>query len=327
MFNIYTSGVTTTQLSELLNKATSILKLKAISTPRLDAEVLLAHCLGMDRAGLYARSHMEPEAATLEKYLSLVERRGHGEPVAYLTGVREFMGLEFNVTPAVLIPRPETELLVETALGIIENATRGRFPVSHIPTGISQPVIVDVGTGSGAIAVSLASRLPGAKIYAVDISPEALAVARINAERHGVTDRMDLFCGDLLAPLPGKLTGGVDLIAANLPYIPSGDMDGLMPDVARFEPHTALDGGEDGLQFYRRLIPLAENFLRPGGALLMEIAPGQAVKLANMVRQGDGSLCRTCLKCDTEPSPCRTWQTEIYYDFAGRERLVVALLI
>ncbi len=299
-------GVTTTRLSELLNKTASILKQKGSSSPRLDAEVLLAHCLGTDRAGLYARSHIEPDAATLEKYLSLVVRRGHGEPVAYLTGVREFMGLDFNVTPAVLIPRPETELLVETALGIIENTIRGRFPVSHISTGIPQPVIVDVGTGSGAIAVSLASRLPGAKIYAVDISPEALAVARINAERHGVTDRMDLFCGDLLVPLPGKLTGGVDLITANLPYIPSGDMDGLMPDVARFEPHTALDGGEDGLQFYRRLIPLAENFVRPGGALLMETAPDQADILARL--------------------PGDSWETDILRDLAGRERLVVAVL-
>jgi release factor glutamine methyltransferase len=287
--------VTITQLNEVLNKAALILKQRGTETPRLDAEVLLAHCLGTGRAGIYARSHLEPETAILDKYLSLVERRGGGEPVAYLTGIKEFMGLEFNVTPAVLIPRPETELLVETALGIIKKA------------GAARPLLVDVGTGSGAIAVSIAAAFTGSRVMAVEISPEALEVARDNAAKHGVADRVEFFCGDLLAPLPEHVAGKVDALAANLPYIPTGHMGGLMPDVAEFEPGLALDGGEDGLRYYRRLIPMAEIALRPGGALLMETFPGQAEVLARL------------------PGEC--WKTEILRDLAGRERLVVALFL
>lgn len=283
-----------TKLNELLNKAASILKQQGADTPRLDAEVLLAYCLGTNRAGLYARSHTEPGDDALGKYLSLVERRGNGEPVAYLTGVKEFMGLDFLVTPAVLIPRPETELLVETALEVVKQKN------------IARPVLADVGTGSGAIAVSLAAALPGAVVFAVDISPEALEVARRNAEKHGVADRVVFARGDLLNPLPGTAAGGVDVLAANLPYIPSGEMGGLMPGVARFEPWTALDGGEDGLSFYRRLVPMAEKFLRPGGTLLMETAPGQAELLARW--------------------PGEYWTTQILKDYAGRARLVAAVL-
>ncbi len=321
-----------TQLNEILNKAALMLKQEGIDSPRLDAEVLLSHCLGVERVALYVNSHRDLDACSIQRYFSLVERRGRGEPVAYITGVKEFMGLDFTVTPDVLIPRPETELLVEAALSDI----KGRFSVSHLHKRDREPSpcrIVDVGTGSGAIAVSLASYLPGAKIYAVDISPEALAVARINAERHDVTDRIVLLCGDLLTPLPGEIIGGVDLIAANLPYVPSGEMPGLMPDVGLYEPHKALDGGFDGLDFYLRLIPMAESFLRPGGALLMEIAPGQAEKLSQTLRQrgqvgqGDGSLSYLRQARHRESFPCRryrTWQTEILHDLAGRERLVVA---
>ncbi|GBF35654.1 hypothetical protein DCCM_4783 [Desulfocucumis palustris] len=316
-----------------------MLKEKGMDSPRLDAEVLLAHCLGMERVGLYVNSYkdLNPEAG--QRYFSLVERRGRGEPVAYITGVKEFMGLDFTVTPDVLIPRPETELLVEAALAAI--ATRGRFSVSHFsgsrgelfPSRTSfancdrEPSpcrIVDVGTGSGAIAVSLAGRLPGAKVYALDISLEALSVARVNAQRHGVADRIVFLCGDLLGPLPGEIRGAVDLIAANLPYVPSGEIPGLMPDVGLYEPHTALDGGHDGLDFYRRLIPMAESFLRPGGTLLMEIAPGQGEKLTQTVLPGDGSACGNGGKGPWELSPCRTRQAGILLDLAGRERLVAA---
>lgn len=316
-----------------------MLKEKGMDSSRLDAEVLLAHCLGMERVGLYVNSYRDLDPDAGQWYFSLVERRGRGEPVAYITGVKEFMGLDFTVTPDVLIPRPETELLVEAALAAV--AAGGRFSVSHFSGSRGELFpfhtsftncrkepspcrIVDVGTGSGAIAVSLAGRLPGAIIYALDISPEALSVARVNAQRHGVADRIVFLCGDLLGPLPGEIRGAVDLIAANLPYVPSGEIPGLMPDVGLYEPHTALDGGHDGLDFYRRLIPMAESFLRPGGTLLMEIAPGQGERLTQTVLPGDGSACGNGGKGSGEPQPCRTRQTGILFDLAGRERLVAA---
>ncbi len=225
-------------------------------TPDLDAGVLLSHVTGLDRAGLYReweRALTEEEEAL---YLDCTGRRIAGEPVAYITGSKEFMGLDFAVDPSVLIPRPETELLVEAALE--------RLPPS--------PVIIDVGTGSGAIAVSLAFFRPGAVVYATDCSPQALAKARYNAARHGVGDRIHFYEGDLLEPLNGCVPAGqVDLVAANLPYIAASDIPMLPKGVGLFEPLEALNGGPCGLKHYRRLIPEVGVFLKPGGFLLMEI--------------------------------------------------------
>ena len=259
----------------------------------LEAEVLLAHYLGVDRVALYREPDRLLTADQVARYLDLVERRGRGEPVAYLTGHKEFMGLDLTVGPCVLVPRPETELLVETALQLLTPAP-------------AAPLAVDVGTGSGAIAVSLAADHPAVRVLATDVDAAALAVARRNANANAVAERISFFQGDLLAPLttPAYLEQ-VDLIAANLPYVPTGELEGLARDVREYEPLLALDGGPDGLDLYRRLVPAARRLLRPGGTLLMEIGPGQ----------GDACL-------DLVPPPA--WESRLLHDLASRERLVVA---
>ncbi len=268
---------------------------QGIKTPYLDSQVLLAHCLGMDIVGLYREGERQLSPQESDEFCKLVQRRGKSEPVAYLTGRKEFMGLDFEVCRDVLIPRPETELLVEKALELYSNYWPGK------------PVIyADVGTGCGNIAVSLAKELPFSKIYAVDISPCALKIAEKNAGFHGVGGKIVFSRGDLLAPLDGLgLEGKVGLITANLPYIKSAEIDSLMPDVGLFEPREALDGGPDGLDLYRRLIPQSLCYLTKPGFLLLEIGPEQEKEIASFL--GISGLKYECL-CD----------------LAGRDRLVVA---
>lgn len=231
---------------------------------RLDAELLLAHTLGWSRARVLAEGRSELDVAQQARFAALIERRAALEPVAYLVGQREFYGLVFEVTPAVLVPRPETELLVERAL---EQARR-------LPP---EAEIADIGAGSGAIAVALAVHLPQARISAVDLSPEALVVAARNAARHGVADRVRLLQGDLLVPLEGP----VDLLVSNPPYTVLSEID---EGVRRHEPHLALDGGPDGLDLYRRLLAAAPPLLRPAGALLLEIGATQAEAVVALAR-------------------------------------------
>jgi len=253
-------------------------------TPDLDAEILLAHNLGQTRAWLYAHPEFDltPEAASA--YVALIQRRAVGEPVAYITGRKEFFGLEFIVTPAVLVPRPETELLVEICLGRLSQRAAGC-------------TIVDVGTGSGVLAVTLAVHLPQAHLIAVDVSAAALAVARRNAVRHGVSDRIAFVVADLIEPF------GVaaDVIAANLPYLRRDEMpddrpsrDGeARPDKNHtrschplaWEPRGALDGGTDGLHWIRRLLQSAGGRLRRGGMLVVEMGAGQGPALLSLARQ------------------------------------------
>lgn len=238
--------------------------------PRLEAEVLLADVLDASRAVLIAHHECSLTPTQRARYQALVRRRAVDYPLPYLTGRLEFYGLEFEVTPEVLIPRPETETLVELALA--------RQPASA----------VDVGTGSGCIAVSLAVHLPEATIYATEISPAALAVARRNAQRHGVAERVRLLAGDLLSPCPGP----VDLIVSNPPYVSTGEWASLPASVREYEPSLALDGGPDGLDVVRRLLAQAPAALagplptegRPGGALLIEIGAGQGEAAANLAR-------------------------------------------
>ncbi len=261
-----------------------------IDTAALDAEVCILHATGMARAALYQEWDRPLREQELTQYNIFTSRRLSGEPVAYITGHKEFMSLDFCVNKSVLIPRPETELLVEEALEIMPPF----------------PFLVDVGTGSGAIAVSLAHYNREAGVYAIDCSTAALEVARHNSIRHGVSDRVTLQPGDLLQPLVGSVpAGGVDLIAANLPYIAEGDLPGLPGEVRMFEPHLALAGGRDGLVHYRRLIPQAVACLREGGYLLMEIGFNQ------------GSPARGLF----DP---RFWAVQIKPDLAGLDRLVVA---
>lgn len=240
-------------------------------SPHLDAEVLLRHTLGRTRASLYAHLDTPLTASQWQDYQALLARRVTGEPVAYMTGYREFMGLAFAVTPHVLIPRPDTEVLVEQAAALL-----------RVIAG-SVPLAADVGTGSGAIAVSLAGLCPAARIYALDVSPAALAVARGNAARllGDHAPHIEFHTGSLLDSLPEP----VGVIAANLPYIPTGDMATLPPTVKEFEPHLALDGGSDGLDIYRRLLAQSPVALCPGGAILMECDPAQVPALQDAARQ------------------------------------------
>ncbi len=279
-------------LAGLLARATERLRQSGAGSPRLDAEVLLAHVLGRDRVFLYRESHRVPDTAAARRYRELVERRAAGEPVAYLTGHKEFMGLDFIVGPHVLIPRPETELLVERALAVL-----AAWPGCR-------RIAVDVGTGSGAVAVSLARLSPGTQVYATDTASGALAVARRNAARHGV--RVRFYQGDLLQPLQGVLpTGSAAVVTANLPYVPSAAIHRLPRDVRCYEPLQALDGGPDGLAHYRRLVPQAEELLAPGGYLFMEIAPDLR----------DAALALV-------PPP--RWRARILNDLSSRPRLVEA---
>ena len=233
----------------------------------LEADVLVRHVLGLERVDLLARAETPVAPAQSAALEGLLARRLRREPLAYVLGRREFHGLDFRVTSAVMVPRPETETLVEEALAW----AGGR------PTPIT---VADVGTGSGCIVVTLAVGLPNVRFLATDASPAALAVAEGNARRHGVAERVRLLSGHLLQPLPCP----VDLIVANLPYIPRGRLDTLQPEVRDYEPREALDGGPDGTDLLRPLLHEAGAYLRPGGALMLEIDDEQGSTLAEEAR-------------------------------------------
>ena len=254
----------------------------------LDAEVLARKVLGCDRAGFLVSLRDEEPRDFADAYRALVDRRCRREPVAYILREREFWGRPFEVTPDVLIPRPETELIVEEALEL--------FPAGHAPR-----VIVDVGTGSGCLAVSLALEFPDARVIATDISEAALAVARRNAAANGAGDRIEFRAGDLLEPV--KETA--DLIVSNPPYVASGDAPGLVPEVREHEPHVALFGGPDGLSLFAKLFPSAAKRLSPGGRLIVEVGYDQDERVARIaardgwtlshVRQDLQSITRTLI--------------------------------
>lgn len=243
-------------VGEALHQASRTLAAHSFEDAYLEAEVLLMHVLGVERAGLYTALREELSGGYAEALSQLVSRRLQHEPMAYIVGHREFFGFDFHVAPGVLIPRPETELLVEEALRCV----RGRFPQAD-------PLVADIGTGSGAIAVSVALLLPRATVYAVDISPRALAIARVNCERHAVQSRVHLLEGDLLEPLPEP----VDIILANLPYVGDAELEHLSPEVRTYEPFEALAGGGDGLDRVCQLLGAAGGKLRPGGTVVIEI--------------------------------------------------------
>jgi release factor glutamine methyltransferase len=237
--------------------------------PRRDADLLLAHVLGCDQTALLTHPERLLSTAEWQQFDRLVERRLISEPMQYLTGEQEFFGLSFEVSPAVLIPRPETEHLVEAVLE--------RF-------GREEEIrIIDVGTGSGAIAVSLAHAMPRSRVTAVELLPAALDVARRNAERHGVIDRLILLPSDLLAEVDGT---DFDAVVANPPYIATAEV--LEPQVAKYEPHSALYAGPTGLEVYERLIPQATRVLKPGGWLMVEIGYGQSSALRNLMHGWTG---------------------------------------
>ena len=246
------------KIKEALNNTAKTLAANAVEEAPLEAELLLMHAMDLGRTGLYVRLEDDLPSKCGAAIADLVSRRLSREPVAYILKNREFYGLDFYVGPGVLIPRPETETLVEEAKALV----RREFPSGN-------PVIADIGTGSGAIAVSLARLFPRAKVYAADISRQALDIAALNCIRHGV--RVELLQGDLLAPLPQP----VDIIVANLPYVRDDELVGLSEEIRDHEPHIALVGGKDGLDIVRRLIVAAPEWLKPGGTVLVEVAPAQ----------------------------------------------------
>ncbi len=247
----------------LLRWTTDYFAARGVSEPRASAEVLLAHVLGLSRLDLYLRHDQPVAEAELGRFKALIKRRAAGEPTQYLTGRQEFWSLELRVSPAVLIPRPETEVVVET---VLECARKPDFPAVQR--------VLDLGTGSGALAVALATEFPEARVTALDLAPEALALARENARRLGVQARLAGIRGDLWAPLkPGP---HFQIIVSNPPYIPTAELERLPPEIRDHEPRLALDGGADGLATIRRLTADAHHYLAPGGLLALEVGEGQA---------------------------------------------------
>jgi release factor glutamine methyltransferase len=255
------------RVREALQAARS--RLAAISkNPRRDAELLLAHLLDWDQAALLTHPERVLSPPEADQFESMLRRRLASEPVQYITGVQEFFGLPFEVSPAVLIPRPETEHLVEA---VLERFSRE-----------SSPRIVDVGTGSGAIAVALAHAIPRSRVTAVDLSSAALEVAQRNAKRHGVLDRLTLLESDLLASIE---SAKFEVVVSNPPYIADGEV--LEPQVSNYEPRSALYAGPTGLEIYERLIPQARRVLKPQGWLMLEIGYGQSPALLKLLSDWD----------------------------------------
>ncbi len=279
-------------LAEALNDASSRLRDAGIDDARLEAELLLRHSLGITREELYARLQEPLEARSEQDYESLTARRLAHEPTAYVIGHREFCGLEFACSPAALVPRPETELLVETAIDWIE---RREPPVEELRA-------IDVGTGSGAIAIALAKQVPGLRIAATDVSANALTLARRNASSHCVNDQLDFVEGSLLEPVQGVF----DLVVANLPYIPSRTYNTLAPEIHEHEPEVALRAGRRGTAVIEELLEQARGRLSSGGLLLAEHAWNQG-----------SALRRTA--ADHFP----TADIETRRDLAGHERLLI----
>lgn len=259
---------------------------KGVEQARLDAEVLLSHVLGMDRLHLYVRFDQPLLPEELASFRALVLRRAAREPVAYILGCKEFMGLEFAVSPDVLVPRPDTELLVEACEARLKE--------------VSQARILEIGPGSGAVVISLLKRQPEWQAAAVELSPRAAQMVRKNAKRHEVEARLQLYEGDLFAPVEGRQ---FDAVVSNPPYIPEADLEGLQPEV-HCEPRMALAGGSDGLDFYRRLVREGGAYVCAGGWLLLEVGSGQAKEVAQLGAQSG-------------------WQVEaVLPDYAGIERVV-----
>lgn len=256
--------MSTYAVGELISRTTRFFQEKGIEQARLDAEVLLGEILGLERIQLYVRFDQPLEEHEVTRYREWVKMRADGMPVAYILGKKEFMGRSFHVGPDVLIPRPDTEILVEAGVRYLEK--------------IKEPHILDICTGSGAILISLLKKIESAKGIGTDISIEALEIAKENARSLGVNERSGFLQGDLLEPIGNRKVHG---IFSNPPYIPTGDLKTLQKEVQQ-EPMLALDGGTDGLDFYRRLLKESENYLLPEGFLMMEIGIGQVEEICRI---------------------------------------------
>ena len=262
-----TKGLPTVRL--VLEQGARQLRKAGIDSEKLEMSLILAEVLGIDRARLYADPDRPLNDAQHRAACSMLERRLKREPLAYILGRREFFGLEFNITSDVLIPRPETEHLVERAIAWIQ----ARAGVIH------EPLLADIGTGSGAIAVAVAQTCPTSRWIATDLSAAALEIARANARRHGVADRIQFRRGPMLNPITERLDG----LVSNPPYVPDADRETLQPEVSHWEPAEALFSGPDGLNHIRELITAAPRRLRPGGLLLIECGQGQAETIIDLL--------------------------------------------
>jgi release factor glutamine methyltransferase len=274
----------------MLEEARRALSVAGVDTARLDAEVLLARACGVSRAMLMTEAvQLNPDV--IRAFRRMVARRAEHEPLAYIIGRKEFFSLDFEVTPAVLIPRPETETLIEEALKFL--APRKK-----------PPRVLDIGTGSGAIAVAIAMNALDAHLVATDVSDDALEVARHNATRHRCEDRIDFIRADLFPAADARF----DLIVSNPPYIADADLDALQPEIRLYEPRLALTAGPDGLDFYRRIAADCRSRLNPDGALMVEIGAGQASAIEALFRRAGFS------------------NIDAVRDLAGIERVVLARL-
>lgn len=288
-------------VAQALARGTGALARSGIASPRIDAELLLGMALGWEREKLYSNSERALAAEEHELFQALLDRRSHGEPSAYITGHREFWSLDFLVTPAVLVPRHETERLVEIALRQVEELARRRVALG--PGDKFR--ILDLGTGSGAIAVSLAKERKDLEIWATDLSATALEIAQRNAERHGVGQKIHFAHGDAFDPVRDK-PGFFHGIIANPPYVRIREIQGLSREVLR-EPRLALDGGSDGLDLYRRIIPHGHFYLRDQGFIALEMGSDMG-KEVSLWFTGAGYYC----------------EVSVHQDDTGRDRVVSA---
>jgi len=281
-------------IQKLLNWITGYFTEKEIDSPRLSAEILLGHVLGLKRIELYTQFDKLVDKEQLRQLHALVKRAGQDEPVAYLTGKTEFYSIELNVTPACMIPRPETELLVERAIEFLRARVAKVTTISDAletgqlcdAAGTSTQFVCDLCTGSGCIAVAIARNFPGARIIATDICDAALGVAAANVEKHHLKDRITLLSGDLFDPLVPQLdTSKFDLIVCNPPYVSAPEFEALERNVRDYEPKLALFAGDDGLDIYRRIIEKADLFLKPDAALMIEIGYAQGPAVTDLLEQ------------------------------------------
>ncbi|TVM01001.1 MAG: peptide chain release factor N(5)-glutamine methyltransferase [Candidatus Brocadia sp. WS118] len=273
-------------LSSLIQWASGALKARGIDSPRMDAEVILSHLLGCKRIDLYAHPDRPVENTLAAIYQNAIRRRGQRVPLQYITHHAEFMSLDLYVDERVLIPRPETELLVEA---VIEK--------SRILFHEEEIILVDIGAGSGAIAITLAKKIDKARVFAVDISADALAVARMNADRHKVLHKITFVCGDTFEPLKKYgVASKVHFIVSNPPYISSGEFQHLQKEVRDYEPYVALVSGRDGLQIFRRIIAQVKTWLMPGGYLLFEVGERQAQPVMQLIEDTGCFTKPACMK-------------------------------
>ncbi len=292
------------RILEVISKTTPFFEKNGIESPRLTIELLLAHLLKKKRLDLYLEFERELDEETLAKLREAVKRRASGEPLQYITGEAEFCGLKFMVDKRVLIPRPETELLVETMVKKLKAADGSPGPAAAGKGHGLPTTVIDVGTGSGCIAIALAKSVPAVEVYSVDESQGALEVARANARLHKVEKNIRFLESDLLEALPDGLRA--DAIVSNSPYIADGELVKLPKEVRDFEPVRALAAGEDGLKVIRRLVMSTKRFLSPSGFVALEIGAGQCAAVAELFGN-EGYVV-----------------IEVVKDLQGHERVIVA---